>query len=253
MTPFEVTFCHKTPTFPQYVTGTTTVDTVDDLLSQRETVFTLLHQKLLKAQTRMKAIADEHHRDHEFQIGEWVLVKLRPYRQTTASGVVHSKLARHFYGPFRVIEKMGPVAYKLALPEHSRIHPMFHCSNLKPFRGSASSEAVAELPQLAMDNQPVSTPLAILAHKTIPSESGSKHLVLVQWKGLHPDETFWEEWTALQALHHLEDKVLFEGRGNDTNDTNSIAGVQAARPKRQSITPMHLKDYVISMQVSRKH
>jgi len=102
---------------------------------------------------------------------------------------------------------------------------------------------MAELPQLAVDNQPVPTPLAILAHKTIASDTGPKHLVLVQWRGLHPDKTSWEEWTTLQAMHHLEDKVLFEARGNDTN---SRAGVQAARPKRQSITPMHLKDYVRS-------
>ena len=136
---------------------------------------------------------------------------------------------------------MGPVAYKMELLEHSRIHPVFHYSNLKPFRGASPSDAVAELPQLVVDNQPVSTPLAILAHKTIPSESGPKHLVLVQWKGLHPNETSWEEWIAFQEIHHLEDKVLFEGRGNDTNRRE---GVQIERPKRQSITPMHLKDYV---------
>ena len=135
------------------------------------------------------------------------------------------------------------MAYKLALPEYSRIHPVFHCSNSKPFRGVAPSDAVAELPQMAVDNQPVSTPLAILARKMIPSETGPKHLVLVQWQGLHPDKTLWEEWTALQAMHHLEDKVLFDG---SRNDTNKKEGVQAARPKRQSITPMRLKDYVTS-------
>ena len=118
---------------------------------------------------------------------------------------------------------------------------MFHCSNLKPFWGSAPLDVAAELPQSVVDNQPVSTPLAILVHKTIPSKSGPKHLVLVQWKGLHPDETSWEEWTAFQAIHHLEDKVLFEGRENDMNRRE---GVHTARPKRQSITHMHLKDYV---------
>ena len=72
MTPFEVTFGCKPPTFPQYLTGTVKVEAVDDLLSQREVVFTLLHQKLLKAQTHMKVVADGHRRDHEFQVGEWV-------------------------------------------------------------------------------------------------------------------------------------------------------------------------------------
>ena len=100
-----------------------------------------------------------------------------------------------------------------------------------------------ELPSLVVDNQPILTPLAILAHKIIPSDTGPKHLVLVQWRGLHPDEMSWEEWTTLQAMHHHEDKVLFEASGNDTN---SRVGVQAARPIRHNSTPMHLKDYVIN-------
>ena len=80
LTPFEITFGRKPPSFPQYLTGTSTVAAVDELLSQREDMFALLRQKLQKAQARMKEIADGHRRDHEFQVNEWVLVKLRPYR-----------------------------------------------------------------------------------------------------------------------------------------------------------------------------
>ena len=239
LTPFEVTFGRKPPNYPHYVEGTAKVEAVDELLSQREVVFTLLRQKLLKAQEHMKAIADGHRRDHEFHIGDWVLVKLRPYRQTTVSGAVHSKLAKRFYGPFQIIERMGPVAYKLALPEHSRIHPVFHCSILKPFIGSPTSEHATHLPPLVVDNQPALVPLAILAHKTIPSDTSPKELVLVQWKDLHPDEASWEEWSTLKSLHHLEDKVLFEDGGNDTpsRDTPSIKESQIAKPKRQINTP----------------
>ena len=140
LTLFEVTFGRKPPNYPHYVEGSAKVEAVDEWLSQREEVFSLLRQKLLKAQEHMKAIADGHRRDHEFHIGDWVLVKLRPYRQTTVSGATHSKLAKRFYGPFHIVERMGPVAYKLALPEHSRIHPVFHCSILKPFIGSPTSE-----------------------------------------------------------------------------------------------------------------
>ena len=96
---------------------------------------------------------------------------------------------------------------------------------------------------MAVDNQTVPTPLAILAHKTIPSDTGPRQLVLVQWRGLHPDETSWEDWTNLKNIHHLEDKVLFEARGNDTNSSKEL---QTARPKRQSHTPSHLKDYVLN-------
>ena len=98
------------------------------------------------------------------------------------------------------------------------------------------------LSPMAMDNQPVPVPLAILAHKIVPSDTGPKHLVLVQWQGLHPDEASWEEWSTIKSLHHLEDKVLFEVGGNDTSGRNKL---QIAKPKRQSNAPLHLKDYVL--------
>ena len=76
VTPFKVTFGRKPPNFPHYVTGTAKVDAVDDMLSQREAVFALLRQKLTKAQACMKEVADKHRRELEFEIGDWVLVKL---------------------------------------------------------------------------------------------------------------------------------------------------------------------------------
>ena len=197
LTPFEVTFGRKPPSLPQYLTGTSTVATVDDLLSQREDMFNLLRRKLQKAQARMKEIADGHRRDHEFQVNKWVLVKLRPYRQTTVAGTGQSKLSRRFYGPFKIVERMSPVAYKLELPEHSRIHPVFHCSLLKPFVGLADAVIAEKLPSEVVDNQPLTTPLAILGQKMVPTDQGPKRMVLVQWQGLHPDETSWEEWACL--------------------------------------------------------
>ena len=219
---------------------------MNEWLSQREEVFALLRKKLLKAQERIKNIADGHRRDHNFNIGDWVLVKLRLYRQTTVAGSTHSKLAKRFYGPFRIVEKLGPVAYKLALPEYSCIHPVFHCSLLKPFIGSLASTQTTNLPPSAVDNQLVPTPLAILGHKTVPTDTGPQELVLVQWKDLHPDEASWEDWSTLKSLHHLEDKVFFEGGRNDTpNCENSRKESQTAKPKRQVNIPACLKDYVL--------
>jgi len=246
LTPFEVTFGRKPPNYPRYVEGSAQIEAVDEWLSQREEVIMLLKQKLLKAQACMKNITDEHRRDHNFNIGDWVLVKLRPYKQTTVKGSTHSKLAKRFFEPFQIIERLGPVAYKLALPEDSRIHPVFRCSLLKPFIGSLASTQATTLPPSAVDNQPVLVPLAILGHKTVLTEAGPKELVLVQWKDLHPNEASWEEWNALKSLHHLVEKVLFEGSGNDTSSSeDSRKELQSAKPKRQVNIPTRLRDYVL--------
>ena len=106
---------------------------------------------------------------------------------------------------------------------------------------------------MAIDNHPVVTPLAIVASKIIPSESGPKHMVLVQWRGLPPKETFWEEWQTFKTLHHLEDKVLFDGHGSDMKTTEELQLAREvqeeseARPKRKKAIPLYLEDYICDL------
>lgn len=66
------------------------------------------------------------------------MLKLRPYRQVSAKGAqtTRGKLGKRFYGPFQVLECIGPVTYRLQLLKEARIHSVFHCSLLKAFKGS---------------------------------------------------------------------------------------------------------------------
>lgn len=134
MTPYEVTFGKKPSSIPPYLPGTSNIDAVDDFFTSREAIFAIARKKLLKAQHTMKHFADNKRREVQFKVGDMVLVKLWPRRQTTVTGAVQSKLAKRYYGPFCVLEKIGPAAYHLELPLHSRIHPVFHCLLLKPFQ-----------------------------------------------------------------------------------------------------------------------
>ena len=113
---------------------------------------------------------------------------------------------------------MGPVAYQLRLPSHSRIHPVFHCSLLKPCHNPSDTGDTAELPPSSIDNDPIISPLVILNTKWDSERGIPKLKVLVQWAGLHPDDATWESWEELKAEYHLEDKVLFEAQGNVTNE-----------------------------------
>jgi len=70
----------------------------------------------------------------------------------------------------------------------------------------------------------------------------SKLEVLVQWQGLSSDDTSWKDWTQLQTDYHLEDKVLLEGIGNDSNTEKPEA--TKARPQRMSRAPTYLKDFL---------
>lgn len=83
-TPYEITFVRKPFSFPDYLAGSSRIDSVDDLLTTRDEVFASIRWKLIKAQAYMKKTADAKCREVTYDLGSWVLLKLRPYRQRSA-------------------------------------------------------------------------------------------------------------------------------------------------------------------------
>lgn len=75
-----------------------------------------IKEHLIKAQEVMKSNADKHQRDLKFYVGALVFLKLRPYRQNSLAKRFCQKQAARFYGPFEILECIGPVAYRLKLP-----------------------------------------------------------------------------------------------------------------------------------------
>jgi hypothetical protein len=68
-------------------------------------------------------------------VGDHVFLKLQPFCQRSVADRPVSKLTFRFFGPFEVIKQINPVAYELALPSRSAIHPVFHVSQLKSANG----------------------------------------------------------------------------------------------------------------------
>ena len=99
LSPFEVTYGKPPPTIIDYLPGSSSVEAVDFLLSSRHHLFETLRRKLERTQAKMKTLADTHRRDANFNIGDWVYVKLRPYRQTSIADK-YQKLGKRFYGPY---------------------------------------------------------------------------------------------------------------------------------------------------------
>ena len=80
---------------------------VDDFLRTRETILKELRRNLLVAQNRMKTMADKHRRDVVFNVGDYVFLRLQPYRQATVVNRPSQKLAPRFFGPFQVLARIG--------------------------------------------------------------------------------------------------------------------------------------------------
>lgn len=135
MTPFDIVYGRPPPAVLPYVADSATVSEVDTQLRDRDVMLVTLKANLLKAQQRMTATANAKRRDVQFAVDDWVYVKLRPYRHTSLFRHSHPKLAPRFIDPYQIVARVGAVAYCVALPPSSNIHPVFHVSVLRPALG----------------------------------------------------------------------------------------------------------------------
>ncbi|KAD1118208.1 hypothetical protein E3N88_43279 [Mikania micrantha] len=210
MTPFEVVYGRPPPTISRYVKDTSGNALVDAQLLQRDEVLSLLKTNLLKAQHRMKLAADKTRRDLQFQVGDWVYVKLQPYRQGSLRLQIHYKLGRRYFGPYPVLARVGPVAYKLALPDSAKIHNVFHVSLLRKCNGIPEQQ-ITPLELVNHSSTMVLQPVAILDTRSIHRGEQLVEQFLAQWRGLPSEAATWEDKATLLASFpsvHLEDKVI---------------------------------------------
>lgn len=136
MTLFEALYGIPPLRLLDYILGATQVAVVDQLLQNRQDLISMLKQNLVSAQARMKSQADLHSADKSFNIGDWVYLKLQPYKQHSLRLKGFNKLSPRYYGPLQIVQKVGQMAYRLALPTDCSIHPIFHVSCLKLKLGS---------------------------------------------------------------------------------------------------------------------
>ncbi|GJS84332.1 hypothetical protein Tco_0750873 [Tanacetum coccineum] len=95
----------------------------------------LIKEKLKAARDRQKSYADNRRKPLEFEVGDRVMLKVSPWKGVIRFGK-KGKLAPRYVGPFEILERVGPVAYRLRLPEElSGVHDTFHVSNLKTMSG----------------------------------------------------------------------------------------------------------------------
>ncbi|KAL7137097.1 hypothetical protein ABFS83_10G071300 [Erythranthe nasuta] len=120
----------------QPVTASTLAQTFIKEIYKLHGVTQQLNQLLREAQARMKFYSDQDRSERHFEEGELVYLKLNPYKQLSLRKSHLWKLTPKYCGPFAILKKIGPVAYELDLPTDSKVHPVFHVSQLKKHIGT---------------------------------------------------------------------------------------------------------------------
>ncbi|KAK1413557.1 hypothetical protein QVD17_35332 [Tagetes erecta] len=159
-------------------------ETTDKILQIRE--------RMKTARDRQKSYADRRRRPLEFSVGDKVLLKVSPWKGVIRFGK-KGKLSPRFVGPFKIVKRVGPVAYQLELPEEmSGIHDVFHVSNLR--KCLADETLVMPLQDVKVNEKLkfVEEPLQIEDRQEKKLKRKKLVLVKVKWKSRRGPEYTWE-------------------------------------------------------------
>ncbi|KAD3337459.1 hypothetical protein E3N88_32979 [Mikania micrantha] len=192
MAPFELLYGRKcrAPICWDEV-GEKTIEGLELVQITNEKV-TIARERLKEAQSRQKSYADKHRCTLEFNVGGKVFLKVSPCRGVRRFGL-KGKLSPRFIGPFEILDRIGEVSYRLALPPQlSHVHNVFHISLLRgynyhplhivnyPISDIREDLSYEEIPEAILDRQE-----RVMRRKTIP-------FVKILWKNHSEREATWE-------------------------------------------------------------
>jgi DNA-directed RNA polymerase subunit E'/Rpb7 len=209
MGPFEALYGRKCNTLVRWDNPTDRAVVGPDFLKEMEEKMMKIKQNLKAAQDRQKSYADKNRTHKEFKVGDHVFLKVKSNRSSSRLGNC-SKLAARFCGPFVILERIGPVAYMLALPTSMIVHNVFNVLLLKKYIPNPNHVIDWNVIQVEQEGVLQVHPVRILDHKRKQLRNRAIGLVKVQWTWYSPEDTTWEHEDAMQ----IEYPHLFEDFGN---------------------------------------
>ncbi|GJX12614.1 putative reverse transcriptase domain-containing protein [Tanacetum coccineum] len=163
-----------------------------ELIKETTKKIVLIKQRIQAAQDRQNSYANLKRKPMEFEVGDKVMLKVSPWKGVVRFGK-RGKLNPRYVRPFKVLAKVGKVAYKLELPQKlSRVHHTFHVSNLK--KCYADEPLVRPLEGIHIDDklQIVEEPVEIIEHEIKRLKQSRIPLVKVRWNSRRGPEFTWE-------------------------------------------------------------
>ncbi|GJV64713.1 putative reverse transcriptase domain-containing protein [Tanacetum coccineum] len=156
------------------------------------------------ARDRQKSYADVRRKPLEFQVGDKVMLKVSPWKGVIRFGK-RGKLNPRYIGPFKIIAKVGTVAYRLELPEKlSRVHSTFHVSKLK--KCMADEPLAIPLDEIQVDDKLnfIEEPVEIMDREVKRLKQSRIPIVKVRWNSKRGPEFTWEREDQMQKKYpHL--------------------------------------------------
>ncbi|KAK5771330.1 hypothetical protein PVK06_047528 [Gossypium arboreum] len=172
-----------------------------ELVADTESKVKLIRDRLKEASDRQKSYTDLKRKEIEFAVGDMVFLKVSPRKKILRFGK-KGKLSPRFIGPYRVLKRVGPVAYQLELPpELDRIHDVFHVSMLRRYRSNPSHVLLVEEIEVRTDLTFEEEPIQILDREVKVLRRKSVPLVKVLWHNHVREEATWESEETMRQQY----------------------------------------------------
>jgi len=164
----------------------------------------LIQQRLKTAKSRYKSYADIRRKKLEFQVGDYVFLRVSPSKGIVRFGK-RGKLNPRYVGPYEIVERIGPLAYRLNLPpELARVHNVFHVSMLRRYFKDASHILESIPLDIRDDMTYIEQPVEILSRRDQVLRTKTIPLVKVLWRNHLVEEATWEREVEMREKYpHL--------------------------------------------------
>jgi hypothetical protein len=204
LTPFYINYGDH-PYFPTHMPfDSITNSTVHELMQRLQQNMDIARSRMEHAQHNQAHYANQHRRDSSFEEGEMVWLSTQNLKLPADTT---RKLSTRYTGPFKILEVIGPVNYKLDIPEEwikKRVHPVFHINLLKRHVPTIDSEDSAEhIVDIEPSEQEPEYEVDKIIGKRLGKDKQMEYLIL--WKGYPDSEATWESSDVVEDLQALDE------------------------------------------------
>jgi hypothetical protein len=174
---------YDAPTLVDLVFGESRAPKAKDWITESQEILKLLKENLQTTHNQQKMSEDTDMIEHKFEVGDFVFLRLQPYRKSSLKKSGTEKFTPRFYGPYKILRQVGKVSYELELLERRKIHNVFHVSFLKKAVGQFINTS-EELPPLDEEVQLELVSEEVLKQRECRLRSRVIKECLVRWRGL---------------------------------------------------------------------
>ena len=180
---------------------------------------------------------DQKHKAVRLLVGSWALLRLHRGYSIPSTADLGKKLSQQFVGPFKVLQRVGNLAYKLEIPSHWRIHPVFTIAQLEPVPDPKSDpygRQRSQPPSVHVDGDTDAVKSYVVEKIIRSRQSARGKEYLIRWEGYGPED---DAWRSLPEMGNALDLVReFEGRtSQSTSDSVPIPKRRPGRFKKTNL------------------